>query len=74
MNEAGKMKHRIHVLLFLRGETEPQDTLLEHLVTTKRQVNREGHNGPLRRHVRQVFGNAAVQRAGACDVRRRLGE
>ena len=62
MNEAGKLKHRCHILLFLRGETPEQDTLLEHIVTTKRQVNREGYNGPLRRLVRK---HLALHRADA---------
>ena len=53
MNETGKLKHRCHILLFLRGDTPKEDTLLEHLVTTKREVNREGHNSPLCRLVRK---------------------
>ena len=33
MNDAGKLKHRIHILVFLRGETRAQDTLVAHVVT-----------------------------------------
>ena len=35
MNEGGKRKHRVHILVFRRGETPEEDVPVAHVVTRR---------------------------------------
>ena len=39
MNEKGKLKHRLHVLVFRRGETPEEDVCIAHIVCRAARSN-----------------------------------